>query len=346
MSYTSNTTLPEIASWLRIARTVAVLTHSKPDGDAVGSTLAVARALAIAGRNRDGGVTATPVYVGPFPTWFEQVTAPTTTRLVTGAGEAPGVEPDAIVILDTGSWAQLEEVKAWLAHRNAKAVVIDHHLQGDAASSARRYVDPKAAAACQIVAELCRLLLGVPSVANLPVEVAEPLYMGLMTDTGWFRHSNVNPGALRLAADLLEAGVNHSRLYELIEQTDRAARLRLMARALGSLELHDHGRVAVMSISKKDFDECGGAPGDSSGFAETPLSVATVKVSAMLTEFERSEKGGPMTKISMRSKTGEGSVDVNVVGQKFGGGGHARAAGARIFLPLAEAKKQIVEALK
>ncbi len=344
--WASNTDIPALAAWLTGSRRIVVLTHVKPDGDAVGSTIAVTRALNLAAKSP----VAVPWYWGPPPDWMADIAGSTKYRLITEESPAhhdDREDPDAVLILDTGSWTQLHEVREWLLDRHDIAAVIDHHRQGNADVAPRRVVLPEAAAACEPAAELCRLILKLPSIAKLPVEVAEPLYLGLATDTGWFRHSNVSPAAMRLAADLLQAGVDHAKLYELIAQRDRVSRLRLMGRALSSLEMLQHDRVAMMSLTLKDFEDCHAAPTDSGGFSEIPLDCEAVKVSVILTEaFKTEGDGGHITKVSFRAKSGPGGVNVAAVAEKLGGGGHIPAAGAKIPLPIAEAKKRVIEALK
>jgi phosphoesterase RecJ-like protein len=191
-------------------------------------------------------------------------------------------------------------------------------------------------------------VLGLKTGAQLPTEVAEPLYLGLATDTGWFRHSNVSPTALRLAAELLEAGVDHAKLYEMVEQRDRVSRLRLMSRALNSLEMHHGDKVAVMTLLLKDFEECRAAATDSAGFSEIPLAAEKVKVSVLITEAFRTEGADnqQITKVSFRAKSGPGGVNVGAVAASLGGGGHIPAAGAKLSCAVPEAKRRVVEALK
>jgi phosphoesterase RecJ-like protein len=346
--WTSNTTLAELADWLASRRQVVVLTHSKPDGDAVGSSVAAARAVALATRAK-GGI-AVPWYFGPLPAWIDPIVAPTRYRHITEhhvESPAPGeFEPDAILIVDTGTWTQVDEVRPWLASRGDRAAVIDHHRQGDPAMARRRVVTPEAAAVAEPVAELCRLLLGVARYEQLPVEIAEPLYLGIATDTGWFRHSNVNPGTLRLAASLLEAGVDHSRLYALSEQQDRDSRVRLMGRALASLQMFEGGRIAVVRITNKDFHETKAEPGDSGGFTDPVLRIASVQVAVALTETFPKAGDPPMTKVSIRSKEGPDAVDVSLISKQLGGGGHARAAGAKVKATLEQTQKMVLEALR
>ncbi len=348
--WTSTTDLKALARWLAPARTVLCLTHIKPDGDAVGSTVAAVRALNIAAGGSAsgfGGVAtrASACYAAPIPHWLHAVAQGVSYTVAEPGKSLPNLpEPDAILVLDTGSWNQLEPFAAYLRDRKDRVAVIDHHLRGDAEVADRRVIDPAWASATMPTAELCRHLLALDSVADLPREVAEPLYLGLATDTGWFRHSNVTPDALRLAADLLAAGFEHTRLLELTEQHERPSRLALLERALKSLEYHDDGRLATIALRAKDFKDTGASRGESGGFLDIIKTVETVRVAALLTEADPDAEG-PVTKISMRSKPGQGFVDVNVVASQFNGGGHAMAAGARIHAPIDEARRQLVEAL-
>jgi bifunctional oligoribonuclease and PAP phosphatase NrnA len=350
MAWQSTTTLPELAAWVASRKRVVILTHVKPDGDAVGSSLAVARAINLATRTGVEHIppAATPWYWGPLPDWFAEIVSPTQHRAIDEANRAdddPREEPDGVLILDTGSWTQLHEVREWLLKRTQIAAVLDHHRQGDPDVAPRRLIIPEAAAACEPAAELCRLLLSLQSVSELPPEVASPLYMGLATDTGWFRHSNVTPSAMRLAAALLDAGADHAGLYECLEQRDRVSRLRLMGRALASLELHQNNTVALMTLRQQDFHDSHATPNDSGGFADLALKAATVQVAAVITEAWVNTAGN-ITKISLRSKEGPRAVDVNEVARKLGGGGHIRASGAKLSVGLAEARQKVLEALR
>jgi bifunctional oligoribonuclease and PAP phosphatase NrnA len=349
-TWASNADLAALASWVKSRRRIVILTHVKPDGDAVGSTMAVARAINLArGAFPGRPAPATPWYWGPLPDWFKDIAGITEHRVIdeaNRAGHDSREDPDGVLILDTGSWTQLHEVREWLLPRTETAAVLDHHRQGDPEVAALRVILPEAAAVCEPAAELCRLILDESSVASLPAEVAEPLYLGIGTDTGWFRHSNVSPGVMRVAASLLEAGVDHSRLYQIIEQRDRTSRLRLMGRALESLELLDRERIAVMTLTLRDFHDAKAASTDSGGFSELALACESVRVCVLITEAFVHEGGGVTTKISMRSKESADSYDVNAAAKKLGGGGHIRAAGAKVQAPVAEAKKRVLEALR
>ncbi len=351
-AWASNTTIDDLAAWLLRASRVVILTHVKPDGDAAGSTLAVARALNLA-RPNPIHPTAEPWYAGPAPDWFASLVARTPHRLITEKDRAehdPRPDPDAVLILDTGAWTQLHDVREWLIPRSAIAAVVDHHRHGDPDVAHRLLIDPGSAAVAELATDLCVRLLKLKDASQLPKDIATPLYLGLATDTGWFRHSNVTPGVLRRAASLLEAGVDHASLYELIEQSDRPARLRLMARALASMDIIKNNRVAILSLTQQDFHDTHAAPTDTGGFSELSLGIGSVQVSILLTEaFVDHHSTAPgsahITKVSFRAKNGPDSMDVNAVARRLGGGGHIRAAGAKINAPLAEARQRVIEAL-
>ncbi len=345
-TWETNATLAEVANRIARASSIVVLTHVKPDGDAVGSSLALVRAIAQSRRTTPSGVAcpAEAWFTGPMPMWFGSIHRDTKARPLGPDQSIPPLDPDLVVIVDTGSWSQLDRFADWVKPKQEKTIVIDHHRQGDPDVSALRVVDTSAASATELIAELACLLLKCASPAELDESIAEPLYMGLATDTGWFKHSNVTPRVFRLAADLLEAGVKHEELFLNIESRDRPARLRLMARSLSTIDFALGGTVAIQCLQQSDFEETGAAPQDIGGFVDLARSIEQVRVSVLLTEMHTPD--GMLTKVSMRSKGGPNMVDVNIVANTFGGGGHAQAAGARIALPIAEAKAKIIEALQ
>jgi len=355
--YTSNSTLADIAERLRTSRSVLVLTHLRPDGDAIGSSIAIVRALNLTSP-KGLPPRARAWYAGPFPPWQSDLVKSTPHLLIDPVqGPDRNADFESVVVIDTGSWTQLEPFAAFLRGRSAETVIVDHHRQGDAEIADTRYIDPNAAAVCQPAAELCRMILGLDSITQLPVEVATPLYLGICTDTGWFRHSNVSGAVLHTAADLHSAGVNHAALYQLIEQRDTLGRQKLLARALESLTLESSGRIGVMQLNKADFAAAKAEPGESGGFIDFATFIPSVRVSVLLTEasdWQSASEGGDLsaakrkvvTKISMRSKEGANAVDVNAVAKEFGGGGHTRAAGARLDAPLDETRRRLLELIR
>jgi phosphoesterase RecJ-like protein len=292
------------------------------------------------------GVDASVWYVGPTPRWLPEIAGDTPhSVLPPGAPATPGPAPDAVVVTDTGSWTQLAELADWLRPLRDRTTIVDHHLHGDGEAARMRLIRTTDAASTQVIAPVCAELLGVPA-ARLPRDVAQALYLGLATDTQWFRLSNVTPATMRLGADLLEAGAEHTKLYETIEQQDSAARYRLLGRALSSLELHHDGTVALMRLTLRDFADCGADRNDTGGFADMVQHIGSVRVAGVLTEGETRPGDPPLTKVSLRSKPGPGAVDVNAVTRALGGGGHARAAGAKMpGVPLDEARRRLLALL-
>lgn len=345
-SWQTNCSLEQVVEQIASARSIVVLTHVKPDGDAVGAALALVRAIAASRRTSPGSVAcpAEAWFTGPMPLFFNSVGRQTKARCFGATDELPAFDPELVVIVDTGSWSQLDNFADWIRERACRTIVIDHHRNGDADVAALRYIDTAAAAACQPVAQICAMLAGKGKASELDESIAEPLYLGLATDTGWFKHSNVTPAVMRLAADLIEAGTNHERLYQWVEQRDRPARLRLMARALNSLEFVLEGVCALMSLRQADFDACGASPQDVGGLVDIPKTVEQVRVSCLLTESGPPD--APVTKISLRSKGGPNLIDVNAIAGRLGGGGHTQAAGARLNCGLEEARRRLLEAMR
>jgi phosphoesterase RecJ-like protein len=334
--YRSNTTPAQIARRLESAGRTMITTHVKPDGDAVGSTLALARALHQRGRQAD------VFWMGPVEPSLFQLTGDTPYHMV--ETQPPDAEYDCIVITDTSAWSQLEPLAAWLRPRREKIMIIDHHAHGDDLASLR-IVDPTAAASAQVLVPVldemkCELTGGIGG-------VAEALFLGLATDTGWFKYENASSEAFALAARLLACGVNKSRLYEIVEENFGPQRLALEARALASIEYACDGAVAIQTLRLEDFKAAGAKLEDLTGIVNDPMTVGAVRVSILLSQTEPG-----VTKISFRSKparlgrpSGE-FVDVNRLAQQFGGGGHKHAAGARLKLDIDAAKAKVQIALQ
>jgi len=329
-SYASTATLAEVAARIAGARHVQVITHRKPDGDALGSLLALVRAFHRPDRPCEGLV------MGDLEPALLSLAGATPLRVV--ERDPPGDEADLVLVVDTGAWAQLAPLADWLRERAERVVGIDHHARGDEVAPVR-IVEPTASSTTMILVEL----LDAAGVALRP-ELADPLYAGLATDTGWFRFSNAGPAALRLAARLVEAGADKSALYARIEEQHRPPRLALFARALASIEWIADGRAAIQSLGPGDFEATGGDQTDIVGLVNQPLSVGTVRAAALLVQTRPGE-----VKISLRSKPrtdGEVFVDVNEIAARFGGGGHVQAAGARIEGDLDAARAKVAAALE
>jgi phosphoesterase RecJ-like protein len=330
--YVTNTTWDAVAERIEAAERIALVTHTRPDGDALGSLLGLHRALASRGQRSD------VLVMGEIDPGVLAL-ADTTPLLTMTGGPAP--DPyDLIVIIDTGAWGQLEPLQDWLRTRRDDIIGIDHHPRGDDVAAAR-IVDTSAAAAAEMVLTLLDVL-GCPLTDGVH-GIVEPLFAGMATDTGWFRFQSAGPSTLRAAARLLEAGVDKARLFRTLEESYGPGRLALTARALNSVEYLSEGRIAIQSIDGADFEAAGATTSDLTGLVNEPMCVAGVLVAIMLVEMS-----SDLTKLSFRAKPGREdrpAIDVNVLAQRFGGGGHPFAAGARLEMDLPSAKKVLYAAL-
>ena len=316
-----------IIDTLTRSKRVMITTHAKPDGDALGSTAALVLGL------RKKNIDAEMILFGDLPRKYAfiyeehginfHVVEPAWPQALVLA------DFDCLLVADTGTWSQLPGLREKVEEWNVPKLVVDHHLtQEDWAS--HKLVVTTAAAAGEIVAELFERW-GVA----LDVSMATVLYVAIATDTGWFQFSNTQPRTLRLAAKLMEAGVNTDRLYQLLYQNERSEKVALQARALQSLELLGENRLAVMTIYQSDFKLTGASTADTENLINIPLQIATVEASIVLTESAPSEP----IRVSLRSK---GKIDVARFAEQFGGGGHARAAGLKISGEMQVARARLV----
>ncbi len=334
-SYTSNTTLSEVAARIRDAEAVLITTHAKPDGDAVGSSLALRRAIDAMGKK------AVVALAGPIEYTLKTVMGDDPV-LVDSAPDSDAF--DLVLVVDTGSWNQLAPMREWLEPMTDEIIVIDHHARGDDLA-ANRFIDTTAASTTIILVDLMDAL-GVDLTDGSIGSIPEALFIGLATDTGWFRHGNADARAFATAARLLRAGVNKNRLYQALEESYSPTRLALESKVLNSLEFARNGSAALMSLGPSDFSEIGASMEDLTGVVNLPMSVSAIRVSVLIAQAEPG-----LTKLSFRSKPGTGVetdedvVDVNLLAQRFDGGGHKHAAGARLRIDLPQAIEMVREAL-
>jgi phosphoesterase RecJ-like protein len=319
-----------LISVLSIETRVLVSTHVKPDGDALGTAVAVILGM------RKKGIESRLLLFDPPPVkylfllmdnkidWFSiaKIWPP----------DANLQNFDAFLCVDTGTWSQLPGLKEKFAGWKVPKLVLDHHLTQEDWADVKLVVT-QAAAAGEIAAELFKQW-------KVPIDeaMATALYLAIATDTGWFQFSNTRPATLRLAAELLELGVDADHLYQVANQNERAQRLGLMARALNSLELLADGKLAVMSLTKEDFAQSGADGGDTENLINIPMQVGSVQASVLISE----EPVGNKLRVSLRSK---GGVDVAAFAQNYKGGGHARAAGLKLDMDVASGRKLLGEAL-
>jgi phosphoesterase RecJ-like protein len=321
------------ASFLEIlsrAKRVLVTTHVRPDGDAVGT--AVAMSLGLAAKKIESEVLLLSKLPTKYSFLFDQQHIPLTV--------ADGTFPqpfnldrfDTLLVVDTGTWSQLPGLKEVFSTWKKPKLVLDHHLTQEDWADAK-LVKTNAAAAGEIAAELLADL-GV----QLTVPIATALFLAIASDTGWFQFANTRPQTLRLAAQLMEAGLDIDQLYQRLYQNERAERLLLQTRAQQSMELLVDQRLAVMRLRKSDFEQTGAAVSDTENFINVPMQIRTVEVSLLMVE----PTDGSAVRVSLRSK---GQVDVARFAEQFGGGGHARAAGLKLDGSLSQVHDRVVAAM-
>jgi phosphoesterase RecJ-like protein len=246
---------------------------------------------------------------------------------------APGDEyrnTDAIIVVDTGTWSQLGDFGAFMRSMSCAKAVIDHHRTQDDLGGLR-FVDTTAEAAGRLVYE-ATLALGVP----VSEEAANALFLALATDTGWFRHSSVEPRTFALAEELVRAGAKPTPLYDAVYATGTLARMRLVGRALERMQSAAGGRIVHTEVRWTDYAETGAVPPDTEDLINYPRAVAGVEIALV---FIEQRDGG--TKVSFRGKEPH---DVGRLAEQFGGGGHKMAAGATVARPLAETRNAVLQA--
>ncbi len=317
----SDRTRTEIESRLRDATRLLILTHARPDGDGLGAMVALARAARAAGKSADLLLLDAPPWRCEFLLSGE---SPADADRFDELADAA----DAIVILDTCAFAQLDGLDERLPRCRDKAMVIDHHATCDDVAGLQ-WVDTSAAAVGVLVLELLESL-------DWPIDsrAAEALMVALTTDTGWLVFANTDARCLRAAARLSERGVRTDVLYRRLYQSERPQRMRLRIAVLESLELHCDDRLAVMTVRRSDFERTGARPDETENLVNEALRMATVEEAVILIEND------DVVRVSLRSRD---DVDVAEIARRFGGGGHARAAGFRAEEDVDAVRKRLID---
>lgn len=311
---------------LRRAGRIVITTHVKPDGDALGSTAALKRWLVSLGK------TVEVVVPTPPPSRYAFLDPD---RSVRAAGRDVKVSaipaPDLVCVLDTCAWLQLTGMEPLVRDSSAPVLAIDHHRTQDALADFL-LSDPDAAATAIIV---YRLLL--EAGATIDAETATYLFVGLVLDTDWFRLPSVRPDTFQMAAALVEAGARPHDIHERLHQSDDLAKVHLLGRAIETLHPALDGRVMVMRLTQALFREMGADIGDTENLINECMKVRGARVGIMLVEAE-----GDEVRVSLRSKP---PANVLRVAERFGGGGHHRAAGARLHGSLDRVEAEVLAAV-
>jgi phosphoesterase RecJ-like protein len=304
---------------IRRASRITAICHENPDADTLGSALALRIAAERLGKQAEV-VAADPV--------------PPSLVDLPGAGEVrttPQLEPDVAVVLDgplSRTGAVAIGAADWLAR--AQIVNIDHHVSNDGGEASVSWIDPQAAATCEMVALLIPEL-GV----EIDAEIAAVLTAGIVQDTHTFSHPNVTPRTLRVAADLVAAGAPLSAIHRSIYADKPFSTLALWGAMLAGIAQHNDGRIVFAVMTNAMLAETGTQPVASEGFIDLLASTKAADINVLFKEVDASH-----VRASVRTSARADAVAITSV---FGGGGHARAAGCSIDAPLAEAMTRLLE---
>ncbi|GMA61517.1 bifunctional oligoribonuclease/PAP phosphatase NrnA [Alicyclobacillus fastidiosus] len=302
--------LDSASSWL-------IVTHERPDGDALGSALAMAHILTALGKQW------TFLVAEPLPERFQFLPMYQRIRRISEADY--GLYHD-VVAVDCADEQRFEAVSKAVA-ANARVINIDHHQTNPRFGEAS-CVDAEAAATCELIYHVA-LELSV----SIDVDLAKCLYTGILTDTGGFSYPNTTRAVHQIAAELLECGVQPYDIAEPALEARTRSQMTLLQLALRDMYISHDGRYAFISVNRKMLEEAGASEDDVEGLVAFARSVETVEVGVLLRE-----RPDGKVKASLRSKR---QVDVSVIAQQFGGGGHARAAGCVLEGPLTMARQRI-----
>jgi phosphoesterase RecJ-like protein len=311
-----------IAEALRDRQRFLITSHLKPDGDSIGSQMAMAYALRALGKdvrvvNRDQAAPALLLFPG------------VETIEIADRAEGPF---DAVLVMECGDLARtgVQGLDPYFI------INIDHH-PGNAMFGAINWFDRGAAACGEMVFEVIQAL-GV----RLTPEIAVHIYVAILTDTGSFHYSSISPRTFDICRQTLEAGVDPVAVARSVFDSNNIGRLRLFGAVLGSVELEDSGQLATIYMDRAMARAAGGTYDDTEGLINLPLTVKEIQAVVFFKEVDHAEY-----RVSLRSK---GAIDVGEVAKRFGGGGHKNASGCTVEGALPEVRAQViplvVEAIK
>lgn len=301
---------------------IGITYHTSPDGDALGSALALYKALNKLNKK---------VYIiskDVIPYAFSYLKA---SDIVSGECVKVLDNTDCLIALDCGNTERLSG-ELDLDNRTYKVINIDHHLSNDNYGDIN-YVDTSAAATAEIVYELIK---------NMNVEIdsdmAKCIYTALVTDTGSFRHSGTSNRTHKIAGEIIDTGIDFSSIHREIFDNKPVEKLKLYGKVFETLNMHHDNKICFMELTMEMLTSLGLEDGDTSDIISFGTQIDTVEVAALFKE------GTEGTKVSLRSKR---DLDVRKVAEVFGGGGHTKASGCMIKgSTIAEAKKLVLAKLE
>ncbi|MCW3059723.1 MAG: Exopolyphosphatase-related protein [Capsulimonas sp.] len=314
------TTIPQAAEAIRQARTMVFACHVNPDGDALGSMIGLA--LALAPLNKE----ITLLSADGVPEMYKFLPGSELVRQGSDTSEF-----DLAIVLDSGDLSRVGDSVLPIVQRAAKTIDVDHHVTANSFGDIR-VLNSKAASTSEIVYALVQHM-------DLPIDkaIATCLFTGVITDTGSFRFQNVTPNTFHVAAALLEHGAPPAYISENVFENRSFAATKMLGATLSTLTSTPDGRVIWAHASLEDFIALGATDEDTEGIVNYVRGVRNAEVGV----FFREMPGGSV-RISLRSRD---TVNVAEIAQQFGGGGHKMAAGCSVARPLTEAESLVIGAV-
>src|ERR671935_705199 len=303
---TTASELSAVADAIREHDRFLLTTHENPDGDALGSLLAAKLAFDQLGKD-----TVMVLHSdAPLPGEYQFMPLAELKRRW-----PDDVSERVFIALDCANESRIADPE--VLGRVPLSIDIDHHHDNTRFGQINLIV-PDASSTGEVLRDLFREL-GV----ELTPDIAEPLYIALVTDTGRFQYTNTTPKALRLAAELVEAGADVHRVFQGVYETVQFAKLKLLARALDRAQVFEGGAIVVSYLLRTDFHEVGAAEAYSEGIIDYLRAVEGAEMAVLIREPPRSD--GPVRRVSLRASVDE--LDVSAIARRSGGGGHRQAAG-------------------
>ena len=308
--------LRQIRDELLNRRRILLTSHARPDGDSIGSQLSLAFALDTLGKEvRIVNADAAPEHYLDFPGMD---------RIEIAAAVPADAAADAVVVMECS-----DLTRTGVAGLEGRFIInIDHHA-GNRMYGALNWFDESAAACGEMVFDLIAAL-GVP----LTTDIATHIYLAILTDTGSFHHSNITPRTFDICRRTVEAGVKPAAMARRVFDSNSFGKLKLIGALLDAMELVDNGRLAVLYLDDAMLSACGCTHNDTEGLINLPLTAREIQAVVF---FKASPDGS--VRVSMRSKY---DVDVRMVANGFGGGGHKNAAGFTVEGPLERVRPEII----
>lgn len=296
---------------------ILVLTHESPDGDAIGSSMAMYHMLKDMNKMVD-------IVIPEIPETFMFLDDIQEVLMQSDK------QYDLVIVLDCANKDRIGEINKEYS-RCKKSIIIDHHMS-NVGYGTICHVEPNTPACCQVLYYLFKNW-------NIKItrEIGEALLSGMLTDTSGFRNNDTNKETFLMAAELADLNIDIHKIYYLVLSRKSMAQYLLMKMTLDRLELLEDGKIAFSYISEEDMSNVGAKMGDHEGLVDLGRNVGGVEVSV----FMREDNGN--YRISLRSN---GKIDVNKVAQKFGGGGHKMAAGIKTTGNFKETKEHVIDAIK